>query len=331
LDVSNNTALKNLNCAVNQLSGLNVSNNAALTELICTNNQLTTLDVSNNTALKNLNCAVNQLSGLDVSNNAALNVLDCSHNILTKLNTSTNSALSKLNCSHNELSVHTLNGLFDMLPVVSEGFLDFGNNPGAAGCNKSIAENKGWNTPRQMFLTLEGAGMVNLLIAGSGNVEIDWGDGSLETSNISLEYFLFRHTYVNITSYTIIITGENITSMSCYNNRLTNLDVRNNPVLSFMNCSDNLLTGLDVSKNTAMIGLGCSNNLLTSLDLNNNTRLHYVYCDNNQLSADALNAFFISLHSNNVNGGFKWIYMQNNPGTNTCDQSIARNKGWIFQ
>ena len=45
-----------LDCEYNQLTTLDVSNNTALRELYCRNNQLTALDVSNNTALQRLDC-----------------------------------------------------------------------------------------------------------------------------------------------------------------------------------------------------------------------------------------------------------------------------------
>jgi hypothetical protein len=59
-----------------KLRSLDISNNAALKYLDCGENLLTSLDVSNNTALTELNCAGNQLTSLDVSNNTALIKLD---------------------------------------------------------------------------------------------------------------------------------------------------------------------------------------------------------------------------------------------------------------
>ena len=67
LDVSKNTALKELDCSAsiadnhyvepryNYLKNLDVSKNIALIKLDCSNNPLSSLDVSKNTALKDLN------------------------------------------------------------------------------------------------------------------------------------------------------------------------------------------------------------------------------------------------------------------------------------
>ena len=84
--IENFTALTQLYCGDNQLTSLDVSNNTALTQLNCVgNHQLTSLDVSNNTALTQLSCGLTKLTSLDVSNNTALTYLNCSDNKLTSL------------------------------------------------------------------------------------------------------------------------------------------------------------------------------------------------------------------------------------------------------
>ena len=73
LNISNDTALRELYCYGNQLTSLDLSDNIALTYLTCGNNQLTTLDVSNNTVLDTLQCRDNQLTTLDLTRNPSLN------------------------------------------------------------------------------------------------------------------------------------------------------------------------------------------------------------------------------------------------------------------
>lgn len=92
LNVSQNTALKELNCRGCEnltelilpqsitalqcdgcaLTSLDVSACTGLESLICYNNGIESLDLSSNTALAELNCSYNKLSGLDLSANTLL-------------------------------------------------------------------------------------------------------------------------------------------------------------------------------------------------------------------------------------------------------------------
>ncbi len=69
----------------------------------------------------------------------------------------------------------------------------------------------------------------------------------------------------------------------CYSNKMTSLDVSNNPSLKILYCYNNQLTSLDVSKNLALTSLRCFSNQLTSLDVSNNPALADLRCDSNQL------------------------------------------------
>jgi len=64
------------------------------------------------------------------------------------------------------------------------------------------------------------------------------------------------------------------------------------------------------------------------LDMTNCVSLWSLQCQSNQLSADALDALFETLHSNTINDVKKTIILRNNPGANSCDSNIAKNKGW---
>jgi len=209
--------------------------------------------------------------------------------------------------------------------------------------------------PKQMTMTTAKEGEMKLYLAGSGLCTINWGDGSdIETHTISFYYVIggwrsnqiFSHIYFGTASRTITVTGERVThmvcqsfqitsmdvskntelnSLSCQGNSITVLDVSKNTALTDLACGDNPLKSLDVSKNTALQGLDCVSNQLTSLDVSKNTALTGLFCQDNQLTVNALNALFGTLHNN---GGTKYIYIKNNPGTATCDRSIAEKKGW---
>ena len=58
------------------------------------------------------------------------------------------------------------------------------------------------------------------IMQGSGNYNIDWGDG---TATIADELpdgkmVFINHSYTDVDLHTIIITGENITLFNCSNN-----------------------------------------------------------------------------------------------------------------
>ena len=71
----------------------------------------------------------------------------------------------------------------------------------------------------------------------------------------------------------------------CYENQLTELDVRQNAALEYLYCQENQLTELDVRKNIALQNLACYSNALTSLDVSKNTQLKKLYCYSNQLTS----------------------------------------------
>ena len=73
-------------------------------------------------------------------------------------------------------------------------------------------------------------------------------------------------------------------TLDCGGNQLTELDVRQNPALTVLNCGGNQLTKLDVTQNTALTELYCNSNQLTELDVTHNTALTQLYCYNNQLT-----------------------------------------------
>ncbi len=115
-----------------------------------------------------------------------------------------------------------------------------------------------------------------------------------------------------------------LTYLSCGYNNLTSLDVSKNTALTDLSCSCNDLTSLNVSGCTALTWLDCGGNNLTSLDVSKNTKLTELSCSSNNLTSAALNQIFRDLPQ--VTSGT--IYMSGNPGTETCDKSIAENKGW---
>ncbi|MDR0349648.1 MAG: hypothetical protein LBH90_09190 [Tannerella sp.] len=73
--------------------------------------------------------------------------------------------------------------------------------------------------------------------------------------------------------------------------------------------------------------LNCWNNHLSALDVSKNTALTKLECSGNQLSAAALDRIFTDLpNRSGMEAGE--IFIINNPGTETCNRSIATAKNW---
>jgi hypothetical protein len=125
-------------------------------------------------------------------------------------------------------------------------------------------------------------------------------DDNFEQALINLGYDNVLDDYVltayinNVTS--LLVAGQNITdltgiedfisltTLNCYSNQLTTLDVSSNIALTTLYCRTNQLTSLDVSSNTALTYLDCNYNQLTTLDVSTNTALTYLECSSNQLT-----------------------------------------------
>ena len=171
-------------------------------------------------------------------------------------------------------------------------------------------------------------------ISGSSSIIVDWGDdATLDMYDISETLVQRNHNYnTQIIPYTITILEADLKRLNCcdanfrYYLNLSSLEINEKSSLTTLYCSHTGLSDLDVSGCDALNELDCSFNQLSRLDMRNNIHLNILYCQSNLLSAEALNALFNSLHQNT---GYKIIYIGDNPGTATCDQSIATNKGWI--
>jgi len=288
--------ITHLECNRLGLTSLDVSENASLSGLYCHENQLTSLYVRNNTALTELNCGYNLLASLDISTNTLLSVLHCNNNRLLGLDVSNNIALRNLYCSNNNLM--SLN--------VSD--------------NTALTELRCWNT---QLSSLDVSNNTALTYLDCWKNQI----ASLDVSkNIGLEYLYCSAnplTSLDVTNNTALI------DLRCRNNQLTRLDVSKNIKLKELHCPENQLTDLDVNNNTALINLFCSDNQLTYFGVSHNSLLARLDCSKNQLSSYALNALFITLHSDTISEE-KRMCILNNQGTSTCNWGIAAYKGWML-
>ena len=194
-------------------------------------------------------------------------------------------------------------------------------------------------TEKQMTLTLDKRGKIQIVLIGTGEVSIDWGDGTKKTYTLTeKDLYRFRHLryksgrrithrYKDTQSRNITITGGNISSLRCIGIGLTNLDVSNNSSLKYLNCNKNQLTTLDGNLNNELLWLDCDDNQLTGLDLSGKNELYILHISRNSLSTAALNDMFESLHDR-TKTEFKAVTIEGNPGARWSDVCIALKKGW---
>ena len=88
----------------------------------------------------------------------------------------------------------------------------------------------------------------------------------------------------NCTDLTGIAYFANLTTLSCKQNRLNELDLKYNVNLTELDCSYNHLTTLDVSKNAKLRILECSDNGMEKLNLGDITNLRWLLCPENNLT-----------------------------------------------
>ncbi len=115
-----------------------------------------------------------------------------------------------------------------------------------------------------------------------------------------------------------------LTTLACYANDISSLDLSKNIKLSSIDCRANKIKSLDVSNLTQLVGLQCSENFLTSLDVSKNPLVAGVFCSKNNLVS--LNV----KNGNNTNFQDFFCDFKNNPLLNCIqvDNPLYSNSKW---
>ncbi len=271
--------LEKLSCYNTKISSLTLTNKTKLTEAYCYNNpQLTTANIYSNSALTKLR----------VDNCPALTALNCYSNNLTTLNMTGCTALQTLYCYYN----------YNLASVT-----------GLANC-AALKIFHSQNCPMTDLSALNSLSNLEQVICPYNKIT------SLTLTNKSKLTTVNFHDCLSLTTATITgnsvltsldlrwcsnlrtatITGNSalkgldiyscpaLTTLECYSNKLTSLNLSGNTALTTLECYSNNLSSLDVSALTNLTTLWCYNNQLTALNVNNNTKLHEIYCSSNKLT-----------------------------------------------
>ena len=323
LDVSKNTALKELICNSNRLTSVNVSNNNALEKLDIYNTPLATLDVSSCTALTELSCSRNKLTSLDVSKNTVLEKLYCFENQLSSLIVSGSVALTTLSCENNRLAS------LDVSECAALKSLNISCNQITTLDLSQNAALKSLKCYNNMLTSLDVSGCTNLntLYCYQNQIKgtaMDLLVESLPTYkyNSGTMYVIYNENEGNVITNTQIAVAKAKRWMPYYfdnnewceyedSNPGIEINATNFPDENFRNWllsqsygSDGVLTDEEIASVTsiwvnnmgiesltgiefftALTRLQCFGNHLTALDVSKNTLLTGLFCSSNELKS----------------------------------------------
>ena len=272
LNAANATSLVTLDCNTNQLVSLNVAGCVNLWGLFANDNQLTSLDVSGCTELGQLDCESNQLTSLDLSNSSGITWLFVGLNQLTALDVSNLTQLALLSCTDNQLNS------LDVSKCTGLSILYCSRNPlGKLDVSKNTQLQTLWcldNGLTQLDVR-KCTGLMSFICDGNQLTELD------VTRNTKLSTLGCSGNLLGKIDVTPL---ESLQNFYCNDAGLTELDLSKNINLKYLQCKDNQLTSLDLSRNIILSSLDCGNNQLTALDLSNNTGLLDLLCNGNPLS-----------------------------------------------
>ena len=119
-----------------------------------------------------------------------------------------------------------------------------------------------------------------------------------------------------------------LTSLRCASNQLTSLNLSGCTALISLTCNFNQVASLDLSTCVSLTTLYCTGNLLENLDVSSCPALTSLICQQNQLTNTALNTVFGMLPDRSPTTN-AYIDVSYNPGSSSCNPSIAEAKGWI--
>ena len=296
------TSLDVSGLGIKNLTGIEYFTNVEA--LNCKNNQLQTLDLSKNTKLTLLTCYNNQIRGPHMS--ALVTSLPSSSDIKTIY------VISGDETEQNDITTT------QVAAAKEKNWIPYNYNNGSPvayeGIDPNVAINEK-NFPDENFRTY-------LLSQTYG------ADGKLTEAELkTIDMLSIDNKGIKDLKGIEYFTA--LTSLSCYNNSLTSIDVSMNTELVTLNCKDNQLTSLDLSRNTKLRCLYCERNKLTSLDVSACPELFELYCEGNQIKGSGMDILVNSL--NGEHGQIfrvrKMSYTEDNVMT-PSQVKIATDKGW---
>ena len=188
---------------------------------------------------------------------------------------------------------------------------------------------------------------LEVALSAEGTVQVDWGDGNLETSGTISEYDGWTATTLTGTvkgEGTVKIYGDNIIYFGCVSKidgpQVSSLDITNATALKELYANGNKLTSINLTNNTELTTADLQNNKLASIDVSKNTNLTKLTVSNQLSSIDISNCQSLQtlyLSDNKFEGaldlstnpGLKSVYCLNNALTSVNMGNNTANKPYF--
>ena len=219
-----------LNCNNNEITSVDLTQNSALEQIEIAANLLTTLDISQNNNLRELVCNGNNLVELYTASNLNLEILNVSANSISDLDLASNTALKSIEINFNPIETIDISNninleLFSATYCYNLGTVDFSNN-------NTLENILLWYTNQE---EINVSNMPNLNSLYLRNLNLS----SLDVSNNPNLYNLYV-TNNNIVELDVS-SNTNLAYLSVDNLYVSTIDVSNNPNLEWLDLSGSLL------------------------------------------------------------------------------------------
>ena len=284
-------SVKLLNISYNTISDLTgIEKFTQLENFYCHYNKIDSLDLTHNIKLKDVNCFHNQIAFLEVP--PSVQRLECDYNMILEIDLSRNSALYLFTCTSNQLTgLNLKNGNNPNLQLNTR------NNPNLMCIQvdnpEASLEYSNWYKDLIADYALDcSTHKTKMTYVPDDNFEqtlIDLGydAGELNDSvpNHAIEKIKTLYiSHKNIADLTGIDDFISLEELYCNGNQISEINLKNNLLLTNLSCEINNLTYLDMHNNTSLVNLNCEDNQLHSLNLRNgNNHNMHIYCRNNFL------------------------------------------------
>ena len=239
IDLSGCPKLKQLNCSKNPVKELDLSNNPDLVELHCCYCSLEKLDLSNNTNIESVYCDNCSLSDINVKGCFGLDTLSCDNNKLTSLDLSNLGVLKALSANNNQLTAIDLtndNSLQNM-------YLSHNN---LKNIDLSDSELYWW-------MDLSYNQLSSLDLSTCGNLrKLNVRSNKLTSINID-KTIVWELKCDDNQLKSLSINNGKIEELYCENNKLTSITIKNPKYFKALHCANNQLTKIKIYDNMSYI------------------------------------------------------------------------------